>query len=326
MERKIRIGLYGSNGHQLHRKLGKHPDAELKAVCGLTAEQLKSAGCYREGEVIFYDSLEELLKDDNLDLISLCSPKRKDQAQDAIACLKAGKHVYAEKPAVLSQEELDHVLAVAVQTGCEFHEMADTVFCEPYWSMRRLIQSGKIGEVVQVYVQKSYPLSVHTRPQDEVTDGGLIRWVGIHAIRFLEHITGVQVKTVHVCQTHLGNIRENEGLFTASSWAMTLENGGVASACVNYLNPKGFGQWGNETVRVFGTEGMIEVVDGKRSSHIYTQQGDEGVIDTSHSDCEDFFDQYMAHLRYGTPMSMSLEEELHPLRVVLHAFEKAVCV
>lgn len=321
MNNKIRVGLYGMNGHQIHRKLKNHLDAELVAVCGVTEEQLSRAECYEEGKITFYNSLKEMLADERLDLISLCSPKREDQADDAIACLKAGKHVYAEKPAALSQEKLDEILVVAKESGCEFHEMADTVFCEPYWTMRRMVRSGKFGEVVQVYVQKSYPLQAEVRPQDEVTDGGLIRQAGIHAIRFLEHITGVWVKDVQVVQTHLGNIDRERGLFTASSWVMTLENGGVASACVNYLNPKGFGRWGNETVRVFGTEGMIEVVDGSRSSHIYMSKCNEGAIDISESDCVDFFDQYMSHLRFGKEMPMSLEEELHPLRVVLIAFE-----
>lgn len=44
--------------------------------------------------------------DETLDLISLCSPSRKNQAKDAIECLRAGKHVYAEKPAAFSEKEL----------------------------------------------------------------------------------------------------------------------------------------------------------------------------------------------------------------------------
>ena len=56
---------------------------------------------------------------------------------------------------------------------------------------------------------------------------------------------------------------------------MTLNNGGVASACINYLNPKGFGLWGNESVRIFGTEGMLELFDGARKTHIYTNNADD---------------------------------------------------
>lgn len=321
---KIKVALYGGNGHQIHNKLLNHPDAQLVAVCSLKDAQMEAV----KGEnPKVYDSLSEMLKDEEIDLVSLCSPMREDQARDAIECLKAGKHVYSEKPAALSEKDLDEILEVSKKTGCEFHEFADTVFDEPYWSMKKLVQSGKIGEVVQVYVQKSYPLNAALRPQNEEKDGGLIRWVGIHAIRFIEHITGVKVSEAKVFQTHKGNIDESSGLFTASSWAMKLENGGVASACVNYLHPKrGFGQHGNESVRVFGTEGMIEITDGARHSHIYTLTEDEGEISTEGSDCKDFFDLYLEHLRYGNQMPMTLEDELHPLRVVIRAFDNAECV
>ena len=325
MDHKVRIGLYGSNGHQIQQKLKDHPNAKLVAVCKLSQAALEEIGKEQMEAVKIYDTLEQMLADEKIDLISLCSPKRKDQAADAIACLNAGKHVYAEKPGALSVVELEEILSTAKENDREFHEMTNTIYCEPYWSMRKLIQAGKIGKVVQVYVQKSYRLRLVARPQDEVTDGGLIRWVGIHAIRFLEHITGVRVKDVKVYQTHLGNSNESEGLFTASSWAMTLENGGVASACVNYLNPKAFSKPGNEAIRVFGTEGMIEITDGSLFSHVYTHESNEGEIDILKSDCRDYFDLYIEHLRYGNPMPMSLEEELHPLRVVIRAFEGAVC-
>ena len=326
MKKKLRVGLYGSFGHQIHSKLYDNDDAELVAMAAVGDWFFREVEKHC-GNVILYSSLEEMLEDSSIDLISLCSPNRSEQEKHALMCLKAGKHVYAEKPAVFSEEGLERVLAVAKENGCEFHEMADSVFVEPYWSVRKLVKSGKIGEVVQVYVQKSYSLRANARPQDEVTDGGLIRWVGIHAIRFIEHITGVKVKDVKVFQTHKGNIDETKGLYTASSWAMTLENGGVASACVNYLNPRGgFGRHGNESVRIFGTEGMAEITDGGTRSHVYTLTDNLGEINCKSSDCEDFFDIYMEHLLGKRPMPMTIEEELHPLRIVIRAFDSATTV
>lgn len=319
MKNKIRLGLYGSNGHQINHKLTDHPDAELVAVSKLSAAAMENL----PETVRVYESLDDMIRDPDIDAVSLCSPMRSDQAADAIACLKAGKHVYAEKPAALSEPELDAILQAARESGKEFHEMADTVFHEPYWTVRQLVRSGKLGQVVQVYVQKSYPLRPWVRPQDEDTDGGLIRWVGIHGIRFLEHITGLRVREVQIFQTHLGNKDPDRGLFTASSWAMTLENGGVAAMCANYLNPKSFPTWGNESVRIFGTEGMVEITDGGIRTHWYAPREDMGPVDVSGSTCRDFFDSYMAHLRHGEPMPMDPEEELHPLRVVLRGFEAA---
>lgn len=325
-EKKLRIGLYGMNGHQIHGRLAEHPDGEIGAVC-LTKEQWEKLPNH---EIIpRYDTLPDMLADKTLDMISLCSPRRADQEADAIACLEAGFHVYAEKPAVLTEEGLDRVLATAKRCGREFHEIADTVFFEPWWSMRQLVREGQLGEVVQVYAQKSYPVNNGNRPQDEVTDGGLIRWVGIHAMRFVEHITGLSVTDVQAVQTHLGNAAlngvengDNVGLYTAASLQMKLENGGLATICMNYLNPKCFPNWGNEHVRVFGTKGMVEITDGGRHSHLYTAV-DVGEIDTSKSTCPDFLTELLRHLRYGTPLTMTAEEELHPLRMVLRAEKTA---
>ena len=68
---------------------------------------------------------------------------------------------------------------------------------------------------------------------------------------------------------------------------------------------------------------MIEMTDGATHTHIYTNIGDEGEIDISNSDCRDFFQELVHHLLYGKEMPLTQEEELHPLRVVIRAFEVA---
>lgn len=323
MVEKLNVALYGQNGHQLSNILYNNEFAQISALCALEKGFAEEIASKCENEVTVYSSLEEMLCDENIDLVSMCSPDRSKQAQETIMCLKAGKHVYAEKPAAYSEKELDLILKTASECNKEFHEMADSVYTEPYWSARKIVRSGKIGEVVQVYVQKSYPMNLHKRPQNETVDGGLVRQAGIHAMRFLEHITGLRVKDVSVCQTHLGNIYHDKGLYTASSWMMMLDNGGVASACVNYLNPKGFPKHGNESVRIFGTEGMLEITDGGKYTHLYTHDGDAGEIDTQNSDCPVFFNLISQHLINNMPLPMTQEEELHPLRVVIRAFDSA---
>ena len=72
--------------------------------------------------------LNQYQADESVDLISLCSPRREEQARDAIMCLNAHKHVYAEKPAALSFEELDAILEAAKRNNCSFHEFASHLF------------------------------------------------------------------------------------------------------------------------------------------------------------------------------------------------------
>ncbi len=314
----IGVALYGDNGHQVHNELPQQPRARLVATAAFDASKLPSG--LATGDVRHYDSLDDILRDERVDLVCLCSPRRRGQAADAMRCLQAGKHVYAEKPCAMTEKELDALIDTANRTGKRFHEMAGTAFEQPYFAMRQVVQSGVIGTVVQVLAQKSYPYH-DARPQDEEVDGGLILQNGVHALRMVEHVAGVRITGISAVQTKLGNPCEGE-LHMATTMMMRLANGGVACAIANYLNPRGFGIWGNETLRIFGTLGMVEATDGGTRTRLVVGSEDRGPLDTS-ANAPTYLSRLLASLTGGPPMPLSLEEELSPTRWVIRARESA---
>ena len=173
--RTIGVGLYGDNGHQIQDLLSMHPLATWVA-----AAAIKEAP---EG-VRVHSSLEDLLADPDVELVSICSPLRKDQGEDILRSLKAGKATYAEKPCCLDEETLDLILETAQQTGTPFHEMAGTAWEPPYAQVREVVASGVLGDILQVFAQKSYPWA-DWRPKTEAIDGGLSTQVGVYVTRFV---------------------------------------------------------------------------------------------------------------------------------------------
>jgi predicted dehydrogenase len=317
---KVRIGLHGVNGHQIQGLVAANPVVELTALGAMSAEQLPPALRDRGGFRV-YATLDEMLADDCVDVVSLCSPRRREQAQDAIKCLKAGKHVYAEKPCAMFEDELDAIMRTATASKRCFREMAGTAFDQPYWEMRRQIAEGRIGAVVQVLAQKSYPYH-DARPQDEDVDGGLLMQVGVHAFRFIEHVADTRIRAVDAIETGLGNPGQG-GLKMAASYMMTLENGGVAVALANYLNPRAFGSWGNESLRVFGTNGFIEAVDGGARTRLVLNDEDCGSLDLT-APGPSHFDLFIQEILTGTPaLPIGLDDELRPTRMVIRAKRKA---
>jgi predicted dehydrogenase len=317
---KLGVGIYGLYSHQIDGLLLDHPRAALVAAAGVDPQQLKK----RLGgnvEPVIYDDLHAMLRDDRVQLVSLASPRRSEQARQALQCMAAGRHVYAEKPAALSEAELNEIISVSRCTGMRFHEMAGTAFEQPYAAMRDIVRSGRIGQVIQVFAQKSYPWH-ERRPQDEAIDGGLVAQVGVHATRMVEHVAGQRVESVLAIDTKLGNRDDGGELRMAASIVARLANGGVASIIVNYLNPRGFGIWGNEHLRIFGSEGMLESTDGGRRTRLVVGEQDLGEIDTS-TPTRNYFDHYIDSLLDGTPMPVTLEQELHPTRVILRARDSA---
>lgn len=313
--KRIGVALYGSNGHQLRpERLAKHPHARLVAVAGLRTTSLP------EG-VKSCTTLDQLISEPEVELVVLCSPRRADQARDAIRCLTAGKHVYAEKPCALTEAELDQILAAARQSGREFHEMAGTAFAPQYAAMRQLVREGAVGDVIQVFVQKSYRYG-QSRPQDEAIDGGLFLQAGIHAARMVEHVGGVRIASISGWETKFGKParEQGEGRIAAAA-QIGLENGGLATLVINYLNP-GHPDLphGYETLRIFGTKGFIESVDGGVRKRLVTATTITDPLPKAES--FDYFDAVAAHLAAGVAMPLTLEEELHPLRMMLRAKAK----
>jgi predicted dehydrogenase len=315
---RILIGLYGSNGHQIQELIANNPHAHLAGICRFETEKLPCSITEDSG-IKRFNSLDQMLQCPEIKLISLCSPRRDEQAGDAVKCLKAGKHVYSEKPCAMTEQQLDEIIQTAKETGCRFHEMAGTSYLQPYLEMAKIIASGTIGTVVQVLAQKSYPF-MDWRPQDEGIDGGLLMQVGIHAVRMIEQVAGTRIASVTASETAFGNPEKDGGLRMASSMSMKLENGGIATVIANYLNPPAFDSWGNETLRVFGTKGFIETTDGGTKTRLVLNEADKGSIAASEPGRE-YFDMYISSLLGGEPMPLTIEDELHPTRIVIRAKE-----
>ena len=306
------MALYGDNGHQIDRILPQYPLAEPVAACALAPER---AAALRQHfpHLEVYPDLDTLLRESTAELVSLCTPIRQQQAADAIRVMRAGRHVYAEKPAALTEDALDAILQTSRQTGCRFHEMADTVFHAPFYALRELVTAGRLGRVTQVLVQKSYPYRIAgaLRPAGEAVDGGLTLQVGIHALRMAEHCTGLRLCTVRAVEAKTAE-RTN-----ACAMLFCYDDGAVGTATVNYCNPPAFGSWGNDSIRIFGTEGMAEITDNGRRTHLYIGQQDLGELPDLPA--PDFFHAVLREILFEEPMPISLEEELHPLRMALRA-------
>ena len=311
------VALYGDNGHQVHERLAAHPLARLVAVAEFSRDKLP-AGLRDDAEVKAYSDLDAMLADPRVELVVLCSPRRSEQAAHAIRALRAGRHVYAEKPSALSEAELDEIVAVAKETGCHFREMAGTAFEQPYLAMRDVVRSGRIGRVVQVIAEKSYPFH-ERRPRDEDVDGGLILQCGVHAMRFVEHVAGARVRSVRALETTAGNPLGDGGLRMAACLAMELEGGGLASISANYLNPKGTGIWGYESLRILGELGMVESTQGGAHTRLVIGGTDQGPLEMNPSGGIDYFDAFLEMLTGRDAMPLTLEEELSPTRWVLRA-------
>jgi predicted dehydrogenase len=100
----VRIGVIGLGVGRHHiRAYEQHPDAEVVAVADLDAERLASVADEHGIAKRFADGAD-LLADPEIDLVSVASYDDAHYAH-VVAALRAGKHVFVEKPIVQREEQ-----------------------------------------------------------------------------------------------------------------------------------------------------------------------------------------------------------------------------
>ena len=121
MEKKtLRIGIIGCGGIAN----GKHmpalrqiPGVEMVAFCDIEigkAEAAKKA--FGTADAKTYADYKELLKDESIDVVHVCTPNR-SHSFITVDALHAGKHVMCEKPMAINSAEAKKMLDAAKESG-----------------------------------------------------------------------------------------------------------------------------------------------------------------------------------------------------------------
>ena len=99
-----------------------------------------------------YDSLEELLADDAVEIVlNLTNPRK--HYETTMACLEAGKHVYSEKPMAMTVEEAKSLVAVAEQKSLRISTAPCSLLGEAAQTIWKAVREDAIGTVRLVYAE-----------------------------------------------------------------------------------------------------------------------------------------------------------------------------
>ena len=176
----INVGIigFGYMGHFHYEKTKLFGDVSVTAVYDSDSEKRAEAA---DLGIQTYSELDEFLKED-LDFVVIATPNQW-HASYAIASMKAGKHVLCEKPATMSVQEIDDVIACSKKTGKFFTVHQQRRFDPDYRAMKDVIRSGQIGKVttIESKVLGERGVCFGWRGAPESGGGMLYDW-GVHLI------------------------------------------------------------------------------------------------------------------------------------------------
>lgn len=261
MERKIKLGIIGTGlaAKILHLPALKRLSEkfEITAICNHTDQKAKE---FSElvGGVKYYLDYKELLRDKNVDAVDITLPIDLNY-KVTIDSLKAGKHVFLEKPLAGSMIEAKKMLELKTRHKQVMLLAENFRYRNVYKSVNDLLKKKSIGKAYaaqwnvfyQVTSDRDYGATKWR--QKHKYDGGFMLDAGVHNIAALRMLFG----EVHSAAAFTESINPKIGKPDTMSIQMIFSSG-VKVIYNLFFSVKH--HWENKLL-VFGEKGTVEVND-----------------------------------------------------------------
>lgn len=268
--KKIRIGVVGAGRiGKVHAQsiVYNIPEAELVMVTDINLDAAKSlAETFGISE--YSDNYMDIVNHPGIDAVLVCSPTP-THADISIAAMKAGKHVFCEKPVDLTLDKIRLTAQVAEETGRKLQIGFNRRFDHNHGKVQSLAANGTLGsiELIKITSRDPEPPS----PEYAASSGGLYIDMMIHDFDMAMFLAGCDVKEVYATGVSLVDPRIGQaGDVDTAIVTLTFENG--ALGVIDNSRRAAYGY--DQRVEVFGSLGMAAGEnDGESTVKVSTASG-----------------------------------------------------
>lgn len=241
-------------------------------------------------------SEDEIIGDNTIQLVASASIPI-DRAPLGIKVMQAGKDFMADKPGILTLEQLQKVKKVQKETKRIYSIMYSERLGNPA-SVKagELIQAGAIGKVIQTIGMGPHRMNPASRPAwffDPQQAGGILCDIGSHQCDQFLFYTGS--KTAEVNFSQIGNFNTSNYPNYQDFGDMSVRSPHATGYIrIDWFTPNGLGTWGDGRTFILGTEGYIEmrkyidIAGRKGGNHLFLVNQKE----TIYYDCSSVYMPY----------------------------------
>ncbi len=184
----LKVGIIGCGGIAN----GKHMPAlkqvkevEMVAFCDIIEERADQAKAeFGTADAKAYTDYQELLKDESIDVIHVCTPNI-SHSFISIDAMEAKKHVMCEKPMAKTSEEARAMIDASKRTGMKLTIGYQNRFRTDSQYLHQVCEANELGEI---YLGKAHAIRRRAVPtwgvflDEEAQGGGPLIDIGTHAL------------------------------------------------------------------------------------------------------------------------------------------------
>ena len=226
-------------------------DVEVTAICDQQVALAKSASSrFRIRSV--YESLEQMLCGEKLDIVDICAPPR-THAQLAIQAMEHGCHVLTEKPLAISTSEADKMIASARKHNVKLGVVHQNLFNPVVIQARKLIDSGELGDILEVeastYERKDSGIVTNPDHWCHKLPGGIFFEILPHPVYLVQSfLGGVEVSCVSPMKLGTHSWMKNDEVRVTLKGKKAV--GGIVGSCNSALH--------GDSLQILGTKLAIQ--------------------------------------------------------------------
>ena len=258
-------------------------------------------------------SNEEVLNDDSINTVAIVT--RPDlHARQVVAALRAGKHVFVEKPLCLTAEELSEITGAYSAAARMLMVGYNRRFAPFVVELRESLRTIAEPLMLTCRVNAGFIPPQHW-VHDPAQGGGRLRGEGCHFIDLLIHLAADRVERVRTVAL------PDSGRYRGDNFQVTLEFANGSIGVVTYI-ANGARSFGKESIEAFGG-GLSARLDDYRSLQI--QSGSRSTRRTAHLRQDKGhraeWEAIARHLTASAPAPIAFDEIAHSTRATLAAWE-----
>jgi UDP-N-acetylglucosamine 3-dehydrogenase len=319
---RIRCGVIGLGWFGEHHvdALKELPLAEVAAVCTRREHRLKEVADNYEVPKA-YTNYHDLLADDEIDMVTIVTHVG-DHLQPTVDALRAGKHVFLEKPMADSVEDCDRIIAEVDRSDKAFMVGHVCRFDTVYALAKEEIDAGNLGKILTMHARRNLASWITESHLHKVS---ALFGDGVHDLDLMFWYTGARPKSVYAQTTNSRPQLPHDDL----GWAMFRFDDGTIAIIENvWCLPENAPFAIDARLEIVGTEGAIYI---DNSGVNYTVLKKEGlsypqstywpkIHNMRRGYLKEEFDYFLKCIAYGEQPSIITPRES---RDVVHAMKMA---
>lgn len=199
---------YGGMGRWHVEKLRTLPEFEIAGVYDILPERREAA--VKDG-LTAYDSLESLLADASVELVTIATPNDLHRPI-AIQAMAAGKHVISEKPVTLSSRDLQAMIDASRKYGRIFSVHQNRRWDEDFLIIKQIYDQNSLGRVFNIESRVHGSRGVPGDWRNTWLQGGgmILDW-GVHMLDQLLMLVDEPVVSTFCTVSHVTNDEVDDG-------------------------------------------------------------------------------------------------------------------